>query len=107
VDFVIRDLLNSKKEKSVGEFIMVLLLFTDGSVGQIEECEDVVHNGAALVCFDYRGRRVAEFPDREVLGYTLNPEIIRGFEPQALRSDQDHAHRSMFQAAEASDVWNC
>jgi hypothetical protein len=56
---------------------MVLLLLTDGSLVEIEQCEDVVHKPGTLVCVDYLGAPIASFLDDHVLGYTLNPGLVR------------------------------
>ena len=58
---------------------MVLLLFTDNSSVQIDECEDVIHERGRFSCIDYGGTILATFPERDLLGYTLDPHVIRGF----------------------------
>ena len=60
---------------------MMLLLFYDGSTAEIEDCDDVVHLPGCLLCVDALGASVATFEDTEILGYTLDPSIIRELEP--------------------------
>ena len=59
---------------------MVLLLFYDGSAAEIEDCEDVIHEPGCLICVDYLGASLATFSDADILGYTLDPLVIRSFD---------------------------
>jgi hypothetical protein len=58
---------------------MLLLIFYDGTKVEIPDCEDVSHVSACLVCLDHLGSPIASFLDEDVLGYTLQPSIIRRF----------------------------
>ena len=55
---------------------MVLLLFTDNSVVEIEECEEVVHADSRLVCKDHQGNTLMTFASRDIHGYTLDTRIM-------------------------------
>ena len=67
---------------------MVLLLFNDNSVVEIEECEDVIHDRGCFICIDYDGESLATFPERDILGYTLDPHVIRSFQPEESETPQ-------------------
>ena len=55
---------------------MVLFMFYDGSVAEVEDCADVIHLPGCLVCVDKLGASLASFEDGEILGYTLDPASI-------------------------------
>ena len=58
---------------------MVLLLFTDQSVVEIDECENVIYEQGKFNCVDSGGRILGTFPERDIHGYTLDPYVIQGF----------------------------
>lgn len=58
---------------------MILILFRDGTTGEVTGVEDVVHNAGSLICMDYRGNAIAMFFDNSVLAYTLDPTAIHRY----------------------------
>jgi hypothetical protein len=57
---------------------MVLLLFVDGTTGEVQNCTDVVRRENALLFLDSFGAPVVSFFTEDLLGYTLNSDVVKG-----------------------------
>jgi hypothetical protein len=57
---------------------MLLLLFVDGTTGEVQNCTDVVRKGNALVFLDTLGAPIVSFFTEDLLGYTLDHDVAKG-----------------------------
>jgi hypothetical protein len=56
---------------------MVLLLFVDGTTGEVQNCTDVVRRENALLFLDSVGAPVVSFFTEDLLGYTLKHDVAK------------------------------
>jgi hypothetical protein len=56
---------------------VVLLIFRNGSIEEVEPSADVVHRDGRIVCVDHRGAPISSFADSDVLYYAFSPACIR------------------------------
>jgi hypothetical protein len=56
---------------------VVLLIFRNGSIEEVEPSADVVHRNGRIVCVDQQGAPISSFADSDVLYYSFSPACIR------------------------------
>ena len=82
---------------------MVLLFLSNGSRMEVPLGVDAIHQSGYVVCLDGLGCPIASFPAREILGYSLNPALLRTV--TARRSERRGRRRAHYDWRDWEDLY--
>ena len=81
---------------------MILLFLHNGSRIEVPLAVDAVHRAGYVICLDILGCPIASFPARDILGYSLNPAVLRTV--TARRSERGRRRRARYDWRDWEDL---